>query len=94
MRLALAAVAPTFLAGLAAAAAVGKRSDVRDPTNPQNLVNCPYDGGADRCSLETQCNRIRINYGSALMGHYVWYNYHPDEAPDGIFIETDTTATC
>ena len=46
-----AAVLPVFVAGLAAAATVEQRQT--DPTNPQNLINCPPGGGADACHHET-----------------------------------------
>ena len=76
--------------GFAAAAAVSnaEKRGVTDPTNPQNLINCPPNGGADGCHLETkvsanrraarinadaaQCDRIRINYGYSFNGHYIW----------------------
>ncbi|KAL1696492.1 hypothetical protein GGG16DRAFT_120764 [Schizophyllum commune] len=87
-----AAILPVFIAGLAAAATVEQRQT--DPTNPQNLINCPPGGGADACHHETSCDRIRINYGWALNGHYIWYNYNPDDVPDGKHIEVDNEGTC
>uniref|UniRef100_D8PMA7 Uncharacterized protein n=1 Tax=Schizophyllum commune (strain H4-8 / FGSC 9210) TaxID=578458 RepID=D8PMA7_SCHCM len=83
MRLSL-AVAPALFFGFAAAAVTNaEKRDVTDPTNPQNLINCPPGGGADGCHLETTCDRIRINYGYSFNGHYIWYNYNTDDVPDG-----------
>ena len=50
------AVAPALFFGFAAAAAVSnaEKRGVTDPTNPQNLINCPPNGGADGCHLETK----------------------------------------
>ena len=31
---------------------------VTDPTNPQNLINCPPGGGADGCHLETKVSNL------------------------------------
>ncbi|KAL1694898.1 hypothetical protein GGG16DRAFT_122232 [Schizophyllum commune] len=68
------AVAPALFFGFAAAAVThSEKRDVTDPTNPQNLINCPPGGGADGCHLETKCDRIRINYGYSFNGHYIWW---------------------
>ena len=49
------AVAPALFFGFAAAAVTNaEKRDVTDPTNPQNLINCPPGGGADGCHLETK----------------------------------------
>ncbi|KAI5899726.1 uncharacterized protein SCHCODRAFT_02483119 [Schizophyllum commune H4-8] len=93
MRFALLALPAALFAGLASAAATAEKRQT-DPTNPQNLINCPPGGGADACHLETSCNRIRINYGWALNGHYIWYNNNPDDVPDGKRIEIDNEGTC
>ncbi|TRM61126.1 hypothetical protein BD626DRAFT_632025 [Schizophyllum amplum] len=87
------ALCTVLLSGFAAAATVQQRDPV-DPTNPQDLINCPPDGGADSCHHETQCGRIRINYGYQVLGHYIWYNYNPDDVPDGKTVEIDNQATC
>ena len=50
-----AAIVLAFLSGLAAAKnATELEALVTDPTNPQNLINCPPGGGADGCHLETR----------------------------------------
>ena len=49
------AIVLAFLSGLAAAKnATELEALVTDPTNPQNLINCPPGGGADGCHLETR----------------------------------------
>ncbi|KAL1749217.1 hypothetical protein HDZ31DRAFT_59511 [Schizophyllum fasciatum] len=98
------AIVPAIVAGLAAATpfdefevVVKRSSNIEDPTNPQNLVNCPPSGGADACHHETRCGRVRINYGQkegGEDGHYIWYNNHPEDAPQGVQIEVDKTGTC
>ena len=92
------AVAPALFFGFAAAAITNaEKRDVTDPTNPQNLINCPPGGGADGCHLETKvggsngmpgvdadckkCDRIRINYGYSFNGHYIWYAERPCSTP-------------
>ncbi|KAL1708123.1 hypothetical protein EV121DRAFT_287950 [Schizophyllum commune] len=94
MRLSI-AVFVAFLSGLAVAEdATELEALVTDPTNPQNLINCPPGGGADGCHLETRCDRIRINYGYRFNGHYIWYNYNINSVPDGKRIEIDNQGTC
>ncbi|GJE91581.1 hypothetical protein PsYK624_077310 [Phanerochaete sordida] len=66
---------------------------ITDPGNPGNLINCPPHGGADRCSLEKPCSRIRINYGSPKGGHYIWYNYDINNIPSGIEVEEEDSCT-
>ena len=45
------AIVLAFLSGLAAAKnATELEALVTDPTNPQNLINCPPGGGADGCA--------------------------------------------
>ena len=53
------AVVLAFLSGLAAAKnATELEALVTDPTNPQNLINCPPGGGADGCHLETKVSNL------------------------------------
>ena len=62
MRLSI-AVFVAFLSGLAVAEdATELEALVTDPTNPQNLINCPPGGGADGCHLET-----RVSTSSSLL---------------------------
>ncbi|KAL1752308.1 hypothetical protein FB107DRAFT_191643, partial [Schizophyllum commune] len=54
MRLSI-AVFVAFFSGLVVAEnATELEVLVTDPTNPQNLINCPPGGGADGCHLETR----------------------------------------
>ena len=58
------AVAPALFFGFAAAAVThSEKRDVTDPTNPQNLINCPPGGGADGCHLETKVGGSNGNPG-------------------------------
>ncbi|KAL1749174.1 hypothetical protein HDZ31DRAFT_59464 [Schizophyllum fasciatum] len=90
--LAVLAIVPALLTGLAAAE--DQAAEAGDPTNPQNLINCPPNGLADNCHLETSCKRIRLNYGYSFNGHYIWYNYNINSVPDGKRVEIDNQGTC
>ena len=58
MRLSI-AVFVAFLSGLVATEnATELEALVTDPTNPQNLINCPPGGGADGCHLETKVSNL------------------------------------
>ncbi|KAL1726676.1 hypothetical protein EV714DRAFT_276295 [Schizophyllum commune] len=94
MRFSLAVVPALFFGFAASAVTHAEKRDVTDPTNPQNLINCPPGGGADGCHLETKCDRIRINYGYSFNGHYIWYNYNTDDVPDGKHVDIDNEGTC
>ncbi|KAL1676350.1 hypothetical protein EV122DRAFT_292008 [Schizophyllum commune] len=93
MRLSLAVIPALFVGFAAAAVTNAEKRDVTDPTNPQNLINCPPGGGADGCHLETKCDRIRINYGYSFNGHYIWYNYNTDDVPDGKHVGSGKSKT-
>ncbi|KAJ8075232.1 hypothetical protein PM082_019564 [Marasmius tenuissimus] len=63
------------------------------PSHPADFINCPPGGGADKCSLEVPCKRIRINYGSRHDGHLIWYNYALDTVLLGADIGREETCT-
>ncbi|KAL1708121.1 hypothetical protein EV121DRAFT_277519 [Schizophyllum commune] len=83
------AVAPALFFGFAAAAVThaGKR-DVTDPTNPQNLINCPPGGGADGCHLETKVSYLRLEHSPRFR-----YNYNTDDVPDGKHVGSGKSKT-
>ncbi|KAJ8091497.1 hypothetical protein PM082_024415 [Marasmius tenuissimus] len=62
-------------------------------SEPNDLRNCPGSGIADACNLERPCNRIRVNYGSPVKGHYVWYNYNINDIPDGVNVGTEASCS-
>ncbi|KAK1227589.1 hypothetical protein PQX77_009407 [Marasmius sp. AFHP31] len=60
---------------------------------PNDLLNCPGSRIADACNLEKPCNRIRVNYGNPVKGHYVWYNYNTKDVPNGVKVGTEASCS-
>ncbi|KAF9255187.1 hypothetical protein L218DRAFT_879606 [Marasmius fiardii PR-910] len=88
-----ATLAVCITAACAAATNNLESRSIADPLNPANLINCPPHGGADRCTLEQPCGRIRVNYGSPQGGHYIWYNYDINNIPKGITVVVEASCT-
>ncbi|KIK50151.1 hypothetical protein GYMLUDRAFT_253223 [Collybiopsis luxurians FD-317 M1] len=81
------AILATFVVAASAASTSNLERRITDPGDPANLINCPPHGGADVCTFEKPCSRIRLNYGSQQQGHYIWYQYNVDNIPAGIQLE-------
>ncbi|KAJ8091586.1 hypothetical protein PM082_024510 [Marasmius tenuissimus] len=91
-------VAIAAFATAASAANIQGRQFVPPPElglkgEPNDLRNCPGSGVADACNLERPCNRIRINYGTQMKGHYVWYNYNTGDIPKGVNVGTEASCS-
>ncbi|KAI5826563.1 hypothetical protein K523DRAFT_248720 [Schizophyllum commune Tattone D] len=88
------AVAPALFFGFAAAAAVNsaEKCSATDPTNPQNLINCPPNGGADGYHLETKLTRYSARCTSSRSSSPL--SKGTTTTSDGKRIEIDNKGTC
>ncbi|KAI4524100.1 hypothetical protein K525DRAFT_281951 [Schizophyllum commune Loenen D] len=90
------AVAPALFFGFAAAAAVNsaEKCSATDPTNPQNLINCPPNGGADGYHLETKLTRYTLASRTLSAWYFSPLSKGTTTTSDGKRIEIDNKGTC